>query len=202
MSLTSVDLPEPLTPVTAVSTPSGILTSMFFRLFSRAPRMTSSPFSGGRRAAGVANRRARRSDTRRSATRRARRAVHQLLRRALEDHVAAVLAGAGAEVDHVVGRPDRLLVVLDDDDGVAEIAQPRQRRRAACGCRAGAGRSTARRARTARRSGSRRSASRAGCAALRRPTASRRCGRASGSRRRRRSGTAAAPESRAGSARR
>ena len=28
----------------------------------------------------------------------------------------------------VVGRPDRLLVVLDDDDGVAEIAQPRQRR--------------------------------------------------------------------------
>ena len=27
-SLTSVDLPEPLTPVTAVSTPSGILTSI------------------------------------------------------------------------------------------------------------------------------------------------------------------------------
>jgi hypothetical protein len=53
MSLTSVDLPDPLTPVTAVSRPSGILTSMFFRLFSRAPRMTSSPFSAGRRAAGV-----------------------------------------------------------------------------------------------------------------------------------------------------
>ena len=39
MSLTSVDLPDPLTPVTAVSTPSGIATSMFFRLFSRAPRI-------------------------------------------------------------------------------------------------------------------------------------------------------------------
>ena len=128
--------------------------------------------------------------------------VHQLRRRALEDHVAAVLAGAGAEIDHVVGGADRLLVVLDDDHGVAEIAQPRQRRRAACGCRAGAGRSTARRARRARRSGSRRSASPAGCAGLRRPTASRRCGRASGSRRRRRSESAAAPESRAGSARR
>ena len=51
MSLTSVDLPEPLTPVTAVSTPSGMLTSMFFRLFSRAPRMTISPLQ--RRAAGT-----------------------------------------------------------------------------------------------------------------------------------------------------
>ena len=53
---------------------------------------------------------------------------HQVSRQPLEDHLAAVLAGAGAEVDDVVGHPDRLLVVLDDDDGVAEIAQPRQRR--------------------------------------------------------------------------
>ena len=54
--------------------------------------------------------------------------VQQLVRRALEDHAAAVLAGAGAEVDHVVRRADRLLVVLDDDDRVAEVAQPAQRR--------------------------------------------------------------------------
>ena len=47
---------------------------------------------------------------------------------ALEDHVSAVLAGAGPEVDDVVGGADRLFVVLDDDDGVAEIAQPGQRR--------------------------------------------------------------------------
>ena len=53
MSLTSVDLPEPLTPVTAVNTPSGIVTSMFFRLFARAPRITMSPFREGRRARGV-----------------------------------------------------------------------------------------------------------------------------------------------------
>ena len=39
-----------------------------------------------------------------------------------------MLAGARPEIDHVVGRPDRLFVVLDDDDGVAEVAQPRQRR--------------------------------------------------------------------------
>ena len=54
-------------------------------------------------------------------------ARHQLGGRALEDHVAAVLAGARAEVDDVVGDADRLLVVLDDDDRVAEVAQPRQR---------------------------------------------------------------------------
>ena len=40
--------------------------------------------------------------------------------------VAAELPGARAQVDHVVGRPDRLLVVLDDQDGVAEVAQPEQ----------------------------------------------------------------------------
>src|SRR5256885_1751785 len=53
MSLTSVDLPDPLTPVTAVSTPSGILTSMFLRLFARAPLMIRSPFIDGRRPFGV-----------------------------------------------------------------------------------------------------------------------------------------------------
>src|SRR5260370_719160 len=54
MSFTSVDLPDPLTPVTVVNRPSGMRTSMFFRLFARAPRMTTSPFSSGRRPAGVA----------------------------------------------------------------------------------------------------------------------------------------------------
>ena len=40
-SLTSVDLPEPLTPVTAVSTPSGTLTSIDFRLLAAAPRIST-----------------------------------------------------------------------------------------------------------------------------------------------------------------
>ena len=48
--------------------------------------------------------------------------------RALRDDPPAVLAGAGAEVDEVVGRAHRLLVVLDDDHGVAEVAQPLERR--------------------------------------------------------------------------
>ena len=44
------------------------------------------------------------------------------------DDLAAVLAGARAEVDQVVGRAHRLLVVLDDEHRVAEVAQPLERR--------------------------------------------------------------------------
>src|SRR5687768_5022427 len=35
-----------------------------------------------------------------------------------------MLAGGGTDVDDPVGRPNGVLVVLDDDQGVAEIAQP------------------------------------------------------------------------------
>ena len=126
MSLTSVDLPDPLTPVTAVSVPSGIVTSMFFRLFARAPRITISPLSARtpRRVASEST--ARRAGRRRSATRWPFSSSSSGC--TLEDHVPAVLARARTEVDDVVGRANRLLVVLDDDDGVAEIAQARERR--------------------------------------------------------------------------
>ena len=57
----------------------------------------------------------------------------QLIRRgdqvvdlALGDDMAAVDAGAGADVEHVVGGADGVLVVLDHDHGVAEVAQPLQ----------------------------------------------------------------------------
>ena len=46
-----------------------------------------------------------------------------VLRRAVGDEVAAVLAGAGAEVEDVVGVADGVFVVLDDEDGVAEVAE-------------------------------------------------------------------------------
>ena len=45
-------------------------------------------------------------------------------RRAGGDHVATVLAGAGPEVDEVIGGHHRALVVLDHDHRVAEVAQP------------------------------------------------------------------------------
>ena len=37
--------------------------------------------------------------------------------------LAAVLAGAGADVDDPVGGADGVLVVLDDDERVAEVAE-------------------------------------------------------------------------------
>ena len=36
-------------------------------------------------------------------------------------------AGAGADIDHIVGDADGVLVVLDHDHGVAEVAQPLER---------------------------------------------------------------------------
>ena len=44
--------------------------------------------------------------------------------RALEDDPAAVVAGAGAEVDDPVGVRHHRLVVLDDDDRLAGLDEP------------------------------------------------------------------------------
>ena len=51
-----------------------------------------------------------------------------LARGALGDDPAAVLAGARPKVDQVVGGAHRLLVVLDHEHRVAEVAQPLERR--------------------------------------------------------------------------
>src|SRR5262245_23188872 len=50
-----------------------------------------------------------------------------LARRALGDHAPAVHAGTRPEVHHVVGLADRILIVLDDDDRVAEVPEAMQR---------------------------------------------------------------------------
>ena len=49
--------------------------------------------------------------------------VDDVLRRALRDDAPAVLAGAEAQVEHMVGREDRILVVLHDQHRVAQVAQ-------------------------------------------------------------------------------
>ena len=129
MSLTSVDLPDPLTPVTAVSSAErnpdvDVLQVVLARAADDELALE--------RAAGAppaSESSARRSDTRRSATT-ARRPA------AARPSAAAACPGKSrgrrdrrrrAEVDHVVGHADRLFVVLDDDHGVAEIAQARER---------------------------------------------------------------------------
>ena len=41
--------------------------------------------------------------------------------------MAAMHAGAGADVEHMIGEPNGVLVMLDHDHGIAEVAQPLQR---------------------------------------------------------------------------
>ena len=44
--------------------------------------------------------------------------------RTRKDDVATMLAGPGANIDDMVSRPDRLLVVLYDDDRIPEVTEP------------------------------------------------------------------------------
>ena len=117
-------LPLPLTPVTDTNVPSGTLRSMSRRLCSRAPRdaqllaVALAPALRDRDLALAAQERA--GDR--------ARLGEQHLERAVRDDLAAVLPRPGADVDDPVGGPDGLLVVLDDEHGVAEVAQARQRR--------------------------------------------------------------------------
>ena len=97
-------------------------------------------------------------------------------RRALRHHAAAALAGAGTDVDDVVGAADRVLVVLHHHQRVALARRACAARSAGSGCRARAGRWWARPARSTRPAGWSRAAPPAGCAAPRRPTASARRG--------------------------
>ncbi len=111
-------LPDPATPVSTTSTPSGMSTSTSWRLLVLAPRTSSRP---GRRPD---RRLHRRAVVKVSAGQ--GRAGAQLLDRALEDHLAARRPGTRAEVDDVVGDGDDLGLVLDDEHRVALVAQTQQ----------------------------------------------------------------------------
>ena len=122
MSVTSVLLPEPETPVTAVNVPSGKRTSRSCRLWARAPTTSSARPLPVRRRAGMGTLRS----PRRYAPVIERGSARIASSGALGDDLAAVLAGAGTDVDDPVGRADRLLVVLHDQQRVAQVAQPRE----------------------------------------------------------------------------
>ena len=112
-------MPDPLTPVTHVSVLSGMSTSMFFRLCSLAPLRRSFCPVPRRRGDGTGIA---------SSLRRyfavSERASCISPDRSPEVHYApALLAGAEADVDDVIGDPDHVLIVLDDEDRVALVAQ-------------------------------------------------------------------------------
>ena len=119
MSLTRVDLPLPLTPVMTVMTPRGKWAVTFWRLWEWASStVIQLPLSGAGFVAGYDFDLAGEVLAGDGGW-----VVHDLLRGAVGDEVAAVFAGSGAEVEDVVGVADGVFVVLDDEDGVAEVAE-------------------------------------------------------------------------------
>ena len=116
-------MPPPETPVTQVNSPSGISAETFFRLLPRALIDLDGAPVVRRLALGDRHRHLAGEVF---AGQRFR-VLHDLGGRALRHDVAAMHAGAGADVEHVVGEPDRVLVMLDHDHGIAEVAQPLQR---------------------------------------------------------------------------
>ena len=50
-----------------------------------------------------------------------------VLHRAGYDHLAAVHAGTRADIDNMVSIADRVLIVLDHQDGIAQIAEVNER---------------------------------------------------------------------------
>ena len=165
----SVDLPEPLTPVTTVSVPSGKRDVDVLQVEARARRARRARVPlPARRSAGAGMRELAAQEARRSASRRARprpacpRATMRPPWR----------PGAGADVDQPVGGAQRGLVVLDDDDGVAarRAARSSAPSRRAVVARVQADRRLVEHVEHALQA-ARRAAPRAGCAAPRRPRA-------------------------------
>jgi hypothetical protein len=116
-------LPPPETPVTQVNTPSGTVAETFFRLLPRAPTTLILPFLPLRRLAGTGDR---------VAPDRYLPVIEAGLAMTSSgvpfgDDLAAMHAGAGADVDHMVGGADGILVMFDHDHRVAEVAQVLQR---------------------------------------------------------------------------
>ena len=111
-------LPDPATPVTTHSTPSGMSTSTSWRLFVGAPDLQRAGWAFAPSSLRVA----------RSSRWRPVDGVAgpQPLDGALEADRATARAGAGTEVDDVVGDGDRLRLVLDDEHGVALVPQLQQ----------------------------------------------------------------------------
>ena len=117
MSLISVDLPEPETPVTQVSKPDRQIERDVLQIVAVRLDDAQTPLVG-RRALGPDSSMLRVPDRYWPVIE--VRVVLHLLRRAFGDHHAAVHARARTHVDHVVGHADHVLVVLDDDHRIAD----------------------------------------------------------------------------------
>ena len=120
IELISVDLPEPDTPVTATKSPRGMSTRDVLQVVG--PRALDGQLLAVARAPGRGRRRWSFSPDRYWPVIDSVFSSRVLVGARVHD-LAAELAGPRADVDDEVGEADRLLVVLDHDDRVAQVAQ-------------------------------------------------------------------------------
>ena len=183
--------PEPDTPVTATNRPSGKRdVDVLQVVLARAPRRSATRRFPLRRRFGTGDRLRRRAGTAGDRAGGCSISSSQRARSAISSPPCSPAPGPMSIIQSADA--DRLLVVLDHDQRVAQVAQPHERRDQPGVVALVQADATARPGCRARPSGSSRSASPAGCAAPRRPRACRSPGRGSGSRARRRPGSRAA----------
>ena len=122
--MTSVLLPEPDAPVMATSLPSGNVH------VDRLQVVLAGAAHGERPAVPGPSplRRVDRPPARKKLPGRRRLAREHVVQRALHHDTSAVNARSGSHLDDVIGGTDRVLVVLDDDHRVADVAQALERR--------------------------------------------------------------------------
>ena len=123
MSFTSVDFPEPDTPVTTVNNPSGRVTSTSFKLLACAPRIWIVLPFGLRRFDWHGNF----DGARKIAPGQRLRSGSDFLWLAGGNQVASGITGARSKVDNIIGAANGVFIMLDDENGIAEIAQLFQR---------------------------------------------------------------------------
>ncbi len=120
MSFTSVDLPEPETPVTTVITPSGKCHIDALQIvLACAQNLIAFPF-GDRRVKRICDLLFGRRCTARSANRGASMICCGV---PLRDYFSAMTSSAWTKVDHIVGSADGLFIVLHYQHRISQITQ-------------------------------------------------------------------------------
>jgi len=121
VSINSVDLPPPETPVTQVNSPSGISAEIFLRLLPRAliTLMVRRWFGGLRSGISTDSSPVRYFPVSESG-------LFMMSAGCPGRPYGRHACRRRADVEDMIGLPDGVLVVLDYDHGIAEVAQPLQ----------------------------------------------------------------------------
>ena len=118
-SCSSVDFPEPETPVIATSILSGISRSISFRLWARAPKIFDLLRPGLATSAWNLDPQLFRE----IASGKRSRHLLDLIVGSGRDHLAAIFSGARSKVENRVGSLHDIAIVFDHQNRIAQVAQ-------------------------------------------------------------------------------